>query len=195
MDRCFCELTPLYVLDLLTPEDREWVESQIAESPELASELAELKEVVGLLPLAAPIVPPAEDLKARLFDRLDLELPEPPLPKTFSRPSPNLPELVKSGKLDWQPYRVPGVKIAVLYRDLATRRASSLVQAAVGIVYPAHRHAGTEEIYMLEGELTFGDRVYRAGDRIVSAARSRHPVATTATGCMFFVNTSIDDEY
>jgi hypothetical protein len=48
---------------------------------------------------------------------------------------------------------------------------------------------------MLEGELTFGDRVYRAGDRIVSAARSRHPVATTATGCMFFVNTSIDDEY
>jgi hypothetical protein len=77
-DRCFCELTSLYVLDLLDEADRAWVEAQAAASEELAAELAELQATVGALPYCAPVVPMAADLKDRLFQRLDLEVPAEP---------------------------------------------------------------------------------------------------------------------
>jgi hypothetical protein len=38
--RCFCELAPLYVLDLLDLDERIWVETQVLECPDLAEELA-----------------------------------------------------------------------------------------------------------------------------------------------------------
>lgn len=72
-DRCFCELAPLYALNLLDDEERRWVEAQALENPELAAELAEHQATVNALPYAAPVVPMAEDLKARLFQRLVTE--------------------------------------------------------------------------------------------------------------------------
>lgn len=67
--RCFCELVPLYVLDLLDFEDRLWVEDRIAECPDLAEELANYQAAVGAIPYTAPPVPMSADLKKRLFDR------------------------------------------------------------------------------------------------------------------------------
>ncbi|MER3432294.1 MAG: hypothetical protein C4288_02415 [Leptolyngbya sp. ERB_1_1] len=69
-NRCFCELAPLYALDLLTEEERVWVEQQAAASPELMAELAELQATVGAISYSVPIVPVPPDLKARLFERL-----------------------------------------------------------------------------------------------------------------------------
>ena len=67
--RCFCELVPLYVLDLLDCEDRLWIEAQIVECPDLAEELANYQAAVGAIPYTAPLVPMSPDLKERLFDR------------------------------------------------------------------------------------------------------------------------------
>ncbi|MBW4690614.1 MAG: anti-sigma factor [Lyngbya sp. HA4199-MV5] len=72
-DRCFCELAPLYALNLLDDEERRWVEAQVLENPELAAELAEHQATVNALPYATPMVPMAEDLKERLFQRLAAE--------------------------------------------------------------------------------------------------------------------------
>jgi hypothetical protein len=36
---CFCELAPLYALDLLDEEEKAWVERQIATCPDLALSL------------------------------------------------------------------------------------------------------------------------------------------------------------
>ena len=69
-DGCFCELAPLYTLDLLNPQERQWVEQQVTSSPELAAELAELQATVGAIAYAAPPLPVAADLKDRLFQRL-----------------------------------------------------------------------------------------------------------------------------
>lgn len=72
-DRCFCELAPLYVLNLLDDDDRRWVEAQAIDQPELAAELAEHQLTVNALPYAMPVVPLAADLKERLFQRLAQE--------------------------------------------------------------------------------------------------------------------------
>jgi hypothetical protein len=67
--RCFCELVPLYVLDLLDFEDRLWIEAQIIDCPDLAEELADYQVAVGAIPYTAPPMPMSPDLKDRLFDR------------------------------------------------------------------------------------------------------------------------------
>lgn len=72
-DRCFCELAPLYALNLLDDDERHWVEAQALENPELAAELAEHQLTVNALPYGTPTVPMAADLKERLFQRLATE--------------------------------------------------------------------------------------------------------------------------
>ena len=86
-DRCFCELAPLYALNLLDDEDRQWVEAQAIEYPELAVELAEHQLTVNALPYAMPAAPMAVDLKERLFQRLTEEPAEVPAPLSL----PSLP--------------------------------------------------------------------------------------------------------
>ena len=72
-DRCFCDLAPLYALDMLNDDDRHWVEAQAIEYPELAAELAEHQLTVNALPYALPAAPMAAALKERLFQRLAQE--------------------------------------------------------------------------------------------------------------------------
>ena len=69
-DRCFCELAPLYALNLLDDDERRWVEEQAIDNPELAAELAEHQITVNVLPYGAPAVTLPAELKDRLFQRL-----------------------------------------------------------------------------------------------------------------------------
>ncbi|NER85438.1 MAG: anti-sigma factor, partial [Leptolyngbya sp. SIO1D8] len=72
---CFCELAPLYALDMLSAPERVWVEQQVAECPELSEELASYESTATAIPYSAPAMPMATDLKHRLFDQLGLETP------------------------------------------------------------------------------------------------------------------------
>lgn len=103
-NRCFCELAPLYALDLLPTEERTWVEQQAAASPELMAELAEIQATVGAISYSAPIVPVPPGLKDRLFDRLDQSSPKAEL--LPSEASLNLTEARRSrpnrGRSFWQ---------------------------------------------------------------------------------------------
>jgi anti-sigma factor ChrR (cupin superfamily) len=200
--RCFCELAPLYALDLLDLEQRLWVEAQVVECPELAEELASYQAAVGVIPYGAPVVTMAADLKARLFDRLDA-LEESQLGLDAVVAQPEIPSVhlaapatiaIRSGELEWQPYRTAGVEVAVLFIDPLNRMCSAIVKAADGVIYPLHQHQEIEEIYMLEGELEIDGQVYLAGDYIRSSPNSIHPPATTR-GCKFLIRACIDDNY
>lgn len=193
---CFCELAPLYALDLLDESERTWVEQQIEECPDLAEELAGYQSAVSAIPYSLPTVEIAPDVKQQLFERLGLELPigepavtEPgaitPLP-TFST--------VRSQELNWRPHVVSGVYLAIVHRDEVKREVVGFLRAEPGVCYPLHRHASVEEIFMLEGDLVIGDEVFGAGDYIRSHPGSTHAPHTTG-GCRFFFHTSLDDEY
>jgi anti-sigma factor ChrR (cupin superfamily) len=192
--RCFAELAPLYALDLLDPDERIWVETQVLECPDLAEELASYQAAVGVIPYSAPIMPMAADLKDRLFDKLGLE-PVEAVPELPPELSPNLKMFaIRSADLDWQPRRIEGVQAVVLFRDEVNRTQHLVVKAVAGVVYPFHQHEGIEEIYMLEGELIIDDQVYLAGDYIRSYPNSIHAPSTN-TGCMFLIRACIDDNY
>lgn len=191
-DYCFCELAPLYAIDALSPGEREWVEQQVSACPELAEELTAYQTAVTALPYAATTPPEASfnpNLKARLFERLDLEL-SPPLEPA----APPRAAAIRAQDLDWQPHPTPGVMVAILHRDEVKREIVGVLRAEPGVQYPLHRHAAFEEIFMMAGDLIVGNEVYGAGDYIRSTPGSSHAPYTTG-GCRFFFRTSMDDEY
>jgi anti-sigma factor ChrR (cupin superfamily) len=196
--RCFCELAPLYALDLLDLEERLWVETQVVECPDLAEELASYQTAVNLMPYGAEPIPMAADLKDRLFDRIDAasdsQLDLDPVDSISETPPEPTMVAIRSIDLQWKPHRMPGVTVAVLFIDLVSRMRNLVVKADAGVVYPFHRHQGIEEIYMLEGELAIDGEVYLAGDYIRSYPNTIH-APSTSTGCMFLIRACMDDKY
>ena len=188
---CFCELAPLYALDQLDAVERDWVEQQIAECPDLVEELATYESAIAALPYTAPALPVAPDLKQRLFERLHLD-PPPASPLPDCPPAPY--RAIRAADLNWQPHATPGVMIAIVHQDEITRELVGFVRAAAGVQYPVHRHAAIEEIFMLEGDLVIGDEIFAAGDYIRSQPGSSHAPYTVG-GCRFFFHTSMDDDY
>lgn len=205
--RCFCELAPLYALGLLSQGDRAWVEAQIVAEPDLATELAEIEAIVAAMPYGNPQVPMAADLKDRLFQRIGRTLPttQPAQDSVSAFPGLVARLLERSAtslinrsevryqSIKWERYKVPGVTIARLHIDLVKREAVGLFRAEPGLRYPLHHHADVEEIFMLQGDLIMGNKVYGSGDYIRSVPSSIHAPETRG-GCMFFFRTSLHDE-
>jgi hypothetical protein len=206
--RCFCDLAPLYALNVLSDSDRAWVEAQIAEYPDLALELAEFEAAVAALPYAAPPVPIAPDLKDRLFQRIGRATPtaQPAAESTSAFPGV-VARLLERGatalinrdatplqSVKWEPYVVPGIRIARLYTDLTNRMVTGLLQAEAGARYPLHNHGDVEEIFMLQGDLIVGGKVYGSGDYIRTVPGMSH-APETPHGCMFFFRASIDNQF
>lgn len=194
--RCFCDLAPLYALDLLDLEERLWVEAQIVDCPDLAEELASYAVAVELFPYSAEPVPMAADLKERLFDRLGLEPPD-IVEDLVTTPTPAEQQVfaLRSQELQWFPLYSTGMEFAVLHSDPIERMRSVVVRSGAGLSYPRHRHDRPEEIYMLEGKLAIEGETYSAGDYIRSTPGSVHTSMFTVTACMFLVRASMDDEY
>jgi ChrR Cupin-like domain len=195
---CFPELAPMYALDCLSPQERAWVEQQMLDCPDLADDMAQQQMAVAALTYGTELPEvlgqriPA--LKNQLFDRLQLDLPgEEPIETPMSGFVPFFS--VRSNQLNWVNAPIPKVKIALLHCDEAKREKVGLLQAEADMVYPRHRHGGTEEIYMLSGDLTLEGVTYYSGDYIRSASGSTHGEAYSQGGCMFFFRGSMDDDY
>lgn len=201
---CFCDLAPLYALGVLSEAERDWVEAQCHQEPELALEVKAFEDAVTALAYAAPLHAPVRDLKGQLFDRIGVAPPASDAAGLPSVPSLGLDDAVDSDMaafsavqakdLSWQPHSVPGVEVAILHIDAVQRRVVGLLRAQPGLRYPLHRHADTEEIFMLQGDLRVGDTVYGPGDYLRSEPGSCHG-PTSEQGCQFFFRTSLDDEF
>lgn len=184
------ELIALAALEALDDQAMQLADDYAATSVELEQELSEMREAVGSIPYANPVLPISSNLKERLFQRIAAE-EERATPQTAQPAS----TIVTVAERVWQPHPVPGVTMSILHLDRATRQITLLIRCEPGINYPEHSHAGTEEIFMLEGDLICEGKTYNSGDYIVSACGSKHPPISSRDGCLFFVRTSLDDRF
>ena len=176
-----CELAPLYSLGALDDAEAWRFRAHLLEGCDgCRLELAALEEVADMLAYAADPADPSPILRSRLMDAVADETPE-------------LSPAELAGDA-WVPYKIPGVQVRRLHVDEQARRVVMLVRADKGVKYPSHRHVDDEEMFMLAGELRFGERVYRAGDYIRSECGSVHSSSETLTGCMFLIRASLDNE-
>lgn len=97
------------------------------------------------------------------------------------------PVLVDAGRMDWVPSPAAGVDRRMLYREGdEVARATSIVRYAAGSSFPAHLHAGGEEILVLSGTFQDEHGDYPAGSYFRNPPGTSHSPAA-AEGCEIFV--------
>ncbi|MCA1591149.1 MAG: cupin domain-containing protein [Acidobacteria bacterium] len=80
--------------------------------------------------------------------------------------------------INWRATRHRGIHLHVLRHDETNGDATVLVRMEPGCAYPAHRHRGIEEVFILQGGYRDATGVHRAGDYVLNEASStHHPVA------------------
>jgi putative transcriptional regulator len=139
-----------------------------------------------------PASPPA-GLKDRLMERIRSGAAVQAW-KQWRPDSPDDNVIVRGGVSEWQPTAVEGVSVRRLFVDAAADRITMLVKMDAGTSYPAHRHGGVEECFVLEGDLYGPDFEMKAGDYQRLAGGSTHGVQGTRTGCLLFIVSSMNDD-
>jgi predicted ChrR family anti-sigma factor len=88
-------------------------------------------------------------------------------------------------RIDWRETRHEGVALKVLRRDEASGDATVLIRMRPGRSYPAHRHTGLEEVFILQGGYSDDRGEHRAGDYVLNDAGSAHrPTALEGEDCV-----------
>lgn len=178
------ESVSLYALGTLQPSEVPAVEAHIAACSECQRELETLRPVVeSFVSWPTDALRPSTSLWNRLAQRISEETGQTPL---AAAPQPWT-------EVDWKDV-APGISCKLLATDADKHSVSMLVRLAPGTDYPPHRHAGVEELYMLEGVLIVDGETFHPGDyRRGDPGGVDHRV-WSATGCTCVLITSFHDE-
>ena len=102
-------------------------------------------------------------------------------------------EALLKGPIAWLPFRT-GIESHLLYGEIGVGRAAALLRYAPGASLPSHRHAGFEQILVLEGSQVDDRGRYGKGTVVVNPPGSRHAVASPE-GCIVFVTWDLPVEF
>jgi ChrR Cupin-like domain len=176
------EVTCAYAAHALSASEIAPAEAHIASCPDCQRELASLRPVVDrFVSWPTDMLRPTASLRARLARRIaeDAGTLVPPPPRRWSEP-------------DWEP-AAPGIECKLLATDTERHRVSMLVRLAPGAHYPAHTHAGVEELHLLDGELWIDGRKLFPGDYNYGAPGAGDERVWSETGCTCLLVTSTKD--
>ena len=187
-DRCAqSELTSAYALQVLPASDVAGAEAHIAACPECQRELESLRPVIDrFVSWPTDVLRPTASLQARLAQRIAEETGQPPMPP------PELPAGRQWSEPDWEEV-APGIECKLLATDAERQRVSMLVRLAPGASYPAHTHAGVEELHLLDGELWIDARKLVPGDYSYGAPGEGDEQVWSEAGCTCVLVTSTRD--
>jgi quercetin dioxygenase-like cupin family protein len=176
------DLVFLFALQCLSPREMASVEAQILSCEECQQEIETLRPIVtSFVGWSTDVLRPAESLWGRLAKRIAIEAA-----------TQLVPPLKALAKPEWEE-AAPGIHVKILARNAESDSVSMLVRLHPGTDYPAHTHAGTEELHLLHGVLKVDDRTLYPGDFIHSEAGSVDHRVWSETGCTCFLMTSTAD--
>ena len=177
------ELACAYALQILPASEAAAIEAHIAACPECRREVESLRPVVdGFVAWPTDVLRPTTPLQERLARRIAEETGKEPVlapARQWSEP-------------EWE--RVaPGIECKLFAADTERHRVSMLVRLAPGASYPAHTHAGVEELHLLDGELWIDQRKLFPGDYNYGAPGAGDERVWSETGCTCLLVTSTKD--
>jgi anti-sigma factor ChrR (cupin superfamily) len=146
---------------------------------------------------AACVVPrrPRAEMRAAILDRISrtpqqTRTPSPPAAqaaatvKKASTPSvPSGFQFIGAEEGPWMPAPVPGGRFKQLSVNPAAGYALLLMDLPPQARYPEHDHLGTEELYVLSGDLVTEGRTMGPGDYLRADPGSHHGELYTEHGC------------
>jgi quercetin dioxygenase-like cupin family protein len=177
------ELECAYALKILPASEVAAAEAHIAACPDCQRELENLRPVVDrLVYWPTDVLRPTISLQEYLALRIAEETGKQPVP--LLTPQWSEPE--------WE-QAAPGIECKLLATDTERHRVSMLVRLAPGASYPAHTHAGVEELHLLDGELWINERKLVPGDYNYGAPGAEDHRVWSETGCTCVLVTSTED--
>jgi ChrR Cupin-like domain len=184
LNRCEqSEMTCAYALQVLPAGEAAAAEAHIASCPDSQRELDSIRPVVDRFAFwPADMLRPTTPLQGLLARRIAAETgkrPVPPPERQWSEP-------------DWEQV-APGIECKLLAADRERRRVSMLVRLVPGASYPAHTHAGAEELHLLHGELWIDRRKLVPGDYNYGAPGAGDERVWSETGCTCVLVASTED--
>ncbi|TMK30808.1 MAG: hypothetical protein E6G69_09280 [Alphaproteobacteria bacterium] len=188
LNRCErAELACAYALQALPAGEVPAIEAHLASCPHCQREVASLRPIIDrFVSWPTDVLRPTTSLQARLARRIAEQTGKPPvLPparqgeQTWSEP-------------EWEQV-APGIECKLLATDTDRHRVSMLVRLAPGASYPAHTHAGVEELHLLDGELWIDEKKLFPGDYNYGAPGAGDERVWSETGCTCVLVTSIKD--
>jgi len=177
------ELVAVYALRALPSSDLAALEAHISTCSICQAELAKLRPIVNSFAgWPTDVLRPSESLRERLAQRIAAE----------TGAEPSLPEASEWSEPQWDE-AAPGIFCKLLALDWERDRVSMLVRLAPGVGYPAHRHAGVEELHLLDGELCIDERKLYPGDYRRAEPGTADKRVWSETGCTCVLITSSKD--
>jgi anti-sigma factor RsiW len=172
-----------YVVRALGADDAAAFEAHLATCATCRAELEAMRPVVDALAVwptdvLRPTAPLQQQLARRIADETGTEPVVPP-PSGWKDP-------------EWCDV-APGISCKFLAADPRNHRMTMLVRLIPGASYPAHTHAGVEELHLLDGELWIDDRLLHPGDYNLGHPGGRDKRVYSETGCTCVLITSTDD--
>jgi len=182
-DQEFAERVSLHALHALPADEVPAVEAHVAACAECRAHLEALRPVVdAFVAWPTDVLRPPASLWDRLARRIAAEAGQAPVAEPARR----------RGAPEWEEV-APGIECVVLATDADTQRVTLLVRLAPGAAYPPHRHAGVEELYLLDGELWIEDRKLFPGDYNRAEPGTADQRVWSETGCTCVLLTSARD--
>ena len=181
------EVTCAYALQVLPASEVAAAEAHIAVCPDCRREVQSLRPVIdSLVSWPTDVLRPTTSLQARLAHRITEETGREPVPPPARRGEQAWSEP------DWEQV-APGIECKLLATDTERHRVSMLVRLAPGASYPAHTHAGVEELHLLDGELWIDEKKLFPGDYNYGAPGAGDERVWSETGCTCVLITSTKD--
>jgi anti-sigma factor ChrR (cupin superfamily) len=177
------ELACAYALKVLPASEVAAAEAHIAACPDCQREVENLRPVVDrLVCWPTDVLRPTTSLQERLALRIAEETGKQPVP----------PPALQWSEPEWEQV-APGIECKLLATDTERHRVSMLVRLAPGASYPAHTHAGVEELHLLDGELWINERKLVPGNYNYGAPGAEDHRVWSETGCTCVLVTSTRD--
>jgi anti-sigma factor ChrR (cupin superfamily) len=171
----------------LSAEDEQRLRAHVEGCVECGQALREFRDAGVAVAASCAVEPPAE-LGKRLMRRLKSQQSE-----AFVKLDLGL-LLAYPAKLAWERSAIPGIERKLLSHNEDTGMYTALVHMTAGSRYPAHRHAATEQLFMLSGTLSLAGKTISKGDFCIAHAGTLHTEIQALADSEFLVLASEHDE-
>ena len=185
------ETLALYALGLLSDQERFALDSHLTEGCIVcAGEISRCGELLAELTNKVGLDPP-DALRQRLLNSIRTRV----APSTGA--SPLIFErgglsVLRTAEMEWKSV-AKGLAVKVLFDDTAREMTTTIVRLDPETFYPAHQHNGTEEVYVLQGELQVEGVNLQPGDFCLSRPETVHQGSYSKRGCTLMVKSSKHD--
>ncbi len=172
-----------YALEIMPASEVPAIQGHIASCSICQREVQSLRPMLNrFVAWPTDVLRPTTSLQTRLAFRLAEETGKFPV----------LPSVREWTEPKWE-HVASGIECKLLATDRERHRVSMLVRLAPGASYPAHTHAGLEELHLLNGELWIDERKLFPGDYYEAVPGTGDDRVWSETGCTCVLITSTRD--